>query len=120
MLEDADRLAGEHGYRLPISPHTVVLTNQFIAKSGDGCCYGFEVYNSKVSQQFVLRFDRTSVPANGAVPDMIYPVAASTTVAIDFLGAGLTFYQGFVLCNSSTDTTLTIGSADCWFSARVV
>lgn len=119
MLGGADPLEGERGNPLPLAPHSVQLANSFVAKSGQGCCYGFEVYNSKAAQQFILRFDLRELPGDGAAPAMVYPVPASTTISVDFPN-GLGIVQGFILCNSSTDTAKTIGAADCWFSARVV
>lgn len=80
--------------------------------------YGFTVYNSKASSQFLLVFDRSSLPADTAVPLFAIPMAAQTQVSAYYGAIGRIFRQGLILCNSSTDTAKTIGSADCFFDVQ--
>jgi hypothetical protein len=82
------------------------------------CVYGFTVYNTKASTQFVNVFDAGALPADGAVPSFSLVVAANSPVAIAFSPNGRTFSNGLVLCNSSTDATKTLGSADCFFDVQ--
>ena len=80
--------------------------------------YGFTVYNSKTSAQYILVFDASSLPIDTKVPLFALPVAASSQVSAYYGAPGRIFRQGLVLCNSSTDTTKTIGSADCFFDVQ--
>jgi len=80
--------------------------------------YGFTVYNTKASAQFVNVFDASALPADTAVPLFSLPVAANNVVALAFTPRGRQFQTGLVLCNSSTDATKTIGSVDCFFDAQ--
>jgi hypothetical protein len=88
-----------------------------VVKTGDGILYGFTVTNTKASDQYVLLFDRRDVPADGAVPIFAQKVSASDAVS-GLWWPGRTFYAGIVLCNSSTQATLTAGAADCIFDAQ--
>ena len=52
------------------------------------------------------------------MPIFPLPVATKTQVSAYYGPMGRVFHQGLVLCNSSTDTTKTIGSADCFFDVQ--
>lgn len=86
-------------------------------KTGPGILYGFTVYNSKATAQFIQVFDLDTVPADGSVPDAVFTVAGVSNLPVQWL-PGRTFLVGCVLVNSSTGPTLTTGSADCWFDAQ--
>lgn len=88
------------------------------ATSGYLRVYGWTVYNSKTSAQYLLVFDRSSVPADAAVPLFVIPLPASQQASFYYGPMGRIFQRGLVLCNSSTDTTKTIGSADCFFDVQ--
>ena len=113
-------LTGEDYEGLPTNASSVVLANSLTVKSGQGRLYGFSVYNSKGSTQFILVFDATSLPAEGATAVAVFPVATLTTVGVSYEWPGRWFRQGIILCNSSTEPTKTIGSADCFFDAQYV
>lgn len=85
---------------------------------GHLCVYGFTVYSTKASAQFVNVFDNSTLPANAAVPLWSWPLAANNGVGFSWAPNGREFYAGLVLCNSSTDATKTIGSADCFFDVQ--
>jgi hypothetical protein len=91
-----------------------------LAKGGQ--LVSLHVYNTSVSEQFILIMDSATVPANGAVT-LLYPpirLPAASLLILPFpvpLKAG----RGISVCNSSTGTfTKTIGSADCMFVAQVL
>jgi hypothetical protein len=80
--------------------------------------YGYEVYNSNGSTQYVLMFDASALPADAAVPILAQNAATKTLVGNSWTPQGREFLEGFVLCNSSTDTAKTIGAADCFFDVQ--
>jgi len=80
---------------------------------------GFSGYNYKTSSQFIQIHDAASLPADGAVPRIVFSVAASDDFAQDFNMNPREFAVGIVICNSSTEFTKTIGSADCQFDVQM-
>lgn len=80
--------------------------------------YGFTVYSSLASAQWILMFDASTLPADTSVPIIALPVAASSQVSAYYGPMGRVFHRGLVLCNSTTDTTKTIGAANCFFDAQ--
>ena len=81
---------------------------------------GLSGYNSLASTQFIQIHDAASLPADTAVPKIVFEVAASSKFAIDYGPNGRTFDTGIVVCNSSTGPTKTIGAADCWFDVQTM
>lgn len=80
--------------------------------------YGFTAYSTKGSAQFLNVFDAEKLPADGAVPLFSFPLAANNGVGFAFPPTGRQFQTGLVLCNSSTDSSKTIGSADMLFDVQ--
>ena len=80
--------------------------------------YGFTVYNSNAAAQFLAVFDASAVPATGAVPLFFAALPAHSPIGFDWTPRGRQFQTGLVLANSSTDTSLTIGAADCLFDVQ--
>lgn len=80
--------------------------------------YGFTVYNTKAAAQFLNVFDASTLPADTAVPLFSKALAANDAVGFDWTPRGRQFQTGLVLCNSSTDATKTLGSADCFFDVQ--
>ena len=101
----------------PLNNASPRLEASRVIKTGPGILYGFTVTNTKASAQFVQVFDASLLPADGAVPILAMSVAASTAIGFNWL-PGRTFLTGIVVCNSSTQATKTIGSADCLFDAQ--
>lgn len=89
------------------------------AAVGAGTLYGVIGYSAKVSGQFILVFDSATTPDEGAVPDFMVPVNASSPFVLGFGEKGYPFTNGCYMCNSSTQQTKTIGSADCWFNVQL-
>lgn len=88
-------------------------------KTGPGYLYGFTAYSSNVAAQFVLVFDSSTAPASGAVACAVFKVSAAANVAANWIPPRA-FEAGIWICNSSTEPTLTAGSADCSFDAQYV
>ena len=76
--------------------------------------YTVVVFNNSASDQYLQVFDASSVPANGTVPVLTTKVLAGQTGSFEF-GDGIPMSTGITVCNSSTATTKTLGSADCLF-----
>jgi len=105
---------------LPRSAVNVALAASFVAVSGAGRLIGATLTNTKISAQFVLLFDSSTVPADTAVPILAVNVPATTSVAVYFGSVGPWFDRGVVWSNSSTMGTKTIGSADCLFDTQYI
>lgn len=105
---------------LPKSAHTTGLVASFVAFNGQGRLLGFTVSSTKASSQFIQLFDLVSLPADGAVPVLSIDIATVTAKGVAFDPGGRWMTRGCILCNSSTQGTKTIGSADCLFDVQYV
>lgn len=101
----------------PLNKSSIARSASIVVKSGPGRLYGFTIYSNRGSSQFILVFDTTTLPADGAIPACVFPVAATASLPVQWV-PWRTFLTGCVICNSSTDNTKTIGSADCWFDVQ--
>ena len=105
---------------LPINASSKAHAASLFAKSGQGRLWGFTVYNSNAAAQFILLFDLTwtgVVPANGTAADCVFRVSGTSHLPINYIPARW-HQQGIILCNSSTEPTLTIGAADCTWDVQ--
>jgi len=118
---DPSTLAGSvnGSANLPHNVHSNAYAASLVVKSGPGILYGFSVYNSNAGAQFIQVFDAASLPSNGAAPAVVFTVAATSNLGINWI-PGRAFQVGCVIVNSSTGPTLTVGSADCFFDAQYV
>jgi hypothetical protein len=91
------------------------VANSVIVKPDAGLLYGFTV--SSVSAQFIQVFDLTAVPADGVVPLLSFAVTALQQLGVAWIPPR-GFSNGIVLCNSTTQHTKTIGTANCIFDAQ--
>ena len=120
FLPDPADFYGENDFNdLPLNAGPPRLANSVVVKTGTGVLYGFTVSNTNASAQFVQLFDSPTVPADGAIPILSVSVSAGQAVTFGWF-PGRTFRSGCVLCNSSTQSTKTIGSADCLFDAQYI
>ena len=102
---------------LPRNIHSNGYVASLIVKTGPALLYGFTVYSSNASAQFVQVFDAATLPADGATPVVVFSVATVSDKGVQWLPAR-SFLTGIVICNSSTGPTKTIGSADCFFDVQ--
>lgn len=118
-LEPPGWLTGETYEGFPLSASTIALSNSLVVKSGVGRLLSFTAYNNKNAAQFIQVHDAGAVPAEGAIPVMVFTVATVANLnPVTFGLAGRWFWRGIVLVNSSTAATKTIGAADCWFDVQ--
>ena len=94
--------------------------NDLLVKSVAGVLLGFYGSN-KGSDQYVMLFDSASAASNGTAPS-IHPifVSGADNFYMEVPFRGMAFDNGPYIANSTTDTTLTIGSADCWFTVVMI
>ena len=119
IMEPPGWLTGESYEGFPLSASTVALANSLVVKSGPGRLLSLTAYNNKNAAQFLQIFDLIGVPADGAIPVMVFTVATVANLPnITFGLGGRWFTRGIVVCNSSTAATKTIGAADCWFDVQ--
>ena len=97
---------------------SVAYETDAIAKASPGTVFSITGYNAKTSAQFIQLHDSATLPANAAVPAIIFSVPASSNFFYDFNEVGRFCENGIVVCNSSTGATKTLGSADCWFNIQ--
>lgn len=111
----AERIMAE---QTPLNGSSSALEASRVAASSPCRLYGFTVFNSKASAQFVMVFDANTLPADGAFTPLVFAVAAASPVSAYWGSTGRWFFRGVILCNSSTSTSKTIGAADCIFDAQ--
>jgi hypothetical protein len=95
---------------------SVALEASHVLATTKGKLFSLIIYNDKASAQYYQLHDAAALPSNGTVPILTVQVATKATLAIN---TPIPFVNGLVVANSSTGATLTIGSADSWFTAQV-
>lgn len=87
-----------------------------IAKAAPGTVFRISGYSSNAAAQFIQLHDAATLPADTAVPKIVFKVAAAGNFDYDFGEKGRYCGTGIVVSNSSTGPTKTIGVADTWFN----
>jgi hypothetical protein len=103
--------------RFLLNANSGAVASSLVVKGSPGLLFGFTV--SSIAAQFIQIFDASALPANTAVPTAVFPVAATNQVSVAW-NPPRSFRNGLVICNSSTQHTKTIGSADCIFDVQFV
>lgn len=116
LQAEAERLDAEPERQ---NVHSLVYENVHAVKYGSGMLYGFTVYNSNASAQFIQIFDNAKAPASGDVPDVVFTVQATTNLGVDWI-PGRPFHAGCFIANSTTGPTYTAGAADCFFDVQFI
>lgn len=111
------RIRSEATAGIPVNLERPVLAAAELASAGGGRLHGFHVYNSKAIAQYIMIFDATSQPANGTVTPLVWPIGGSSALDVEYRPPRV-FQRGIWICNSTTDTSLTLGSADCLFDVQ--
>jgi hypothetical protein len=79
--------------------------------------FGCTGYNAG-AEQYIQFHDAASLPDDGAVPEVVFKASAASSFSPDYGDIGRHFKIGIVVCNSSTQATKTIGSANCFFDVQ--
>lgn len=103
----------------PLNHYSTALQASMVVKTGPGILYGITVTSTLGSPQYLMIFDATSLPADGAIPILAKSLPANDAVGFSWL-PGRTFLVGIVVCNSTTNTSKTLGAANCLFDAQFV
>lgn len=99
---------------------SVALEASAIIKASPGALFSITGYNSNANDQFVQIHDSAALPADTAVPAIVFKVAAQENFFYEIKEIGRFFKNGIVICNSSTCPTKTIGSADIWVNCQYI
>lgn len=105
---------------LPRNAWSQALSASIVAMVGQGRLVGFTVSSTKVSGQFIQLFDAPAVPAAGAVPIVSIDIATVSAKGVNWGPDGRWMREGIVVCNSTTQGSLTAGAADCLFDVQYV
>jgi len=100
-----------------VAPSTAAESSRVVCNAA--CVsYGFNV-NSGASAVWVMVFDATSAPSDGAsqTPVKLYQVAANSTLSVGY--EGLRFNTGMTLVCSTTGPFTKTASATCTFSGDI-
>jgi hypothetical protein len=101
----------------PLNKWTNALAASLVVKTGPGRLYNLTVFNSNAAAQFILLFDAVALPANGTAACTVLKVATVASQVFNW-NPGRVFLTGIVVVNSSTEPTLTVGAADCFYDAQ--
>jgi hypothetical protein len=116
----ADLLAAFASARYPVSVSSTKLEASHLISAGGVYLYSFTVSSTNVAAQFIQFHDTNAIPGNGAIPVLVFTVAASGDKTVAFGLPGRMFDRGIVIANSTTAATLTAGAADCFFDVQVM
>jgi len=105
---------------LPRNAATTALSASIVAFTGQGRLMGFSVSSTRASGQFIQLFNASTLPADGAIPLVSIDIATVTAKGVAFDPSGRWMTIGCVICNSTTQGSKTLGSADCLFDVQYI
>jgi len=90
-------------------------------RKGGGVMLGLLGNSKNSASQYVMIFDSASSVSNGTAPS-VHPlkVSADDNFYMEIPVRGMNFDNGIYVANSTTNTTLTKGASDCWFTAVII
>lgn len=114
-----------HSAGLPLNIHSNAFESVRQVKSEPGLLFGFSVFTSLATPQFIQVFDSDRAPASGETPAAVFMVnpaslASGDTLAVSYIFPGRFHRYGIWLCNSTTAPTLTAGLANCFYDVQFV
>ena len=104
---------------LPLNKSSIALSSSIVVKTGPGILYGFTVFNTNASNQYIHVFDAAQLPSDGSVPACVFIATGTQQLPVNWI-PGRTFTTGIILCNSTTAATKTLGASDCFFDCQFV
>jgi hypothetical protein len=99
------------------SPSTAAESARVVRES-PGTIYGLTAVNTGGVAQFVQIYDLAGTPGLAAQPVWSLPIAANSSLNIDFGPYGIGLTTGIAIGNSTTAATRTAGASDCLFYPR--
>lgn len=92
-----------------------------VLKASAGTLISFTGHNNSGSDQYIMIFNSTTVPSNGATPVTFFSLpAGSSDFSFDLPITGMPFTAGISVSNSTTIPTKTAGGNNIWFCAVIV
>lgn len=86
-----------------------------VTKAGPGCLYGFVATNTNAAVRYLQFFDLTAVPADGAVPKLVFALQPGVTMVIQIPPERRYFATGICWCVShTTPAAKQIAAAETW------
>lgn len=103
-----------------VSTATSALASNLVLKSGAGNLYGFVVTSSTGTPGYVMVFNATSAPADGAVtPVKCYYLPANSSIGVDFRPGPMPYFStGITAVFSSTGCFTKTASATAFISGE--
>ncbi len=104
----------------PFGVDSTALEASHVLKASSGRLHHLVVTNTNAAARYIQLFDAAALPGDGTVPTVLLgSIASGATATFDLSIYGRQFANGIVVCNSTTATTKTLGSADSWFDALI-
>ena len=101
----------------PVTPSGAAESSH-VFKAAAGVLYGFQV-NTGASAVWVMVFNATSAPADGAVtPIKWYQVAANSTLTVTYIPVAIQLSTGITIVCSTTGPFTKTASSTCVFSGE--
>lgn len=97
---------------------SVAASASEIVKAEAGTIFSITGYSARTTAQFIQLHNAAALPIDTAIPAVVFKAQALSNFYYDFEELGRFCLNGIVVCNSSSISTKTIGSADCWFNCQ--